>query len=46
MEPPPPSLEAMVRSNRRDDGAEPRASWLLWLALMVVAVAVTAYVAR
>lgn len=46
MEPPPPSLEAMVQSNRQDARPDARGSWLLWLALFVVAVAVTAYVAR
>jgi hypothetical protein len=46
MEPPPPSLEAMVRSSRQDSRRDAGGTWLLWLALLVVAVAVTAYVAR
>jgi len=46
MEPPPPSLEAMVRSSRQDARRDAGGTWLLWLALLVVAVAVTAYVAR
>lgn len=47
MEPPPPSLEAMVQSTgplRRKP--EPGPSWLLWLALVLVAVGITAYVTR
>jgi hypothetical protein len=49
MEPPPPSLEAMVqggaRSFRRQ--REPkRGSWLVWVAVGFVAVAVAFYVTR
>ncbi len=46
MEPPPPSLEAMVQSGQRGGGREGGASWWLWLVLVVVAVAVTGYVMR
>jgi hypothetical protein len=49
MEPPPPSLEAMVqggaRSFRRQ--REPkRGSWLVWVAVGLVVVAVAFYVTR
>ena len=44
MEPPPASLEAMVQSGRAGDEATVPA-WL-WIALLVVAAAVTAYVMR
>jgi hypothetical protein len=48
MEPPPPSLEAMVqsrpRSSRRREAAG--SSWLLWLLLVAVAAAVTVYMTR
>jgi hypothetical protein len=45
MEPPPPSLEAMVQSSAEArDATGP--SWLLWLALVGVAAAVTGYVLR
>jgi len=48
MEPPPPSLEAMVqsrpRSSRRREAA--CSSWLPWLLFVVVAAAVTAYITR
>jgi len=48
MEPPPPSLEAMVqsrpRSSRRREAAG--SSWLPWLLFVVVAAAVTAYITR
>jgi hypothetical protein len=48
MEPPPPSLEAMVASRPRSSRREREAgsSWWLWLVLVVVAAAVTAYVTR
>ena len=46
LEPPPPSLEAMVRSARQEQPAKASSSWPLWLALVVVAAAITAYVAR
>jgi hypothetical protein len=47
MEPPPPSLEAMVQSvDRRPKGAEPTAPWLVWLLVALVTAAVTAYVMR
>ena len=48
MEPPPPSLEAMVQSRPRSSRGRESASssWLLWLLLVVVAAAVTAYVTR
>jgi hypothetical protein len=47
MEPPPPSLEAMVQSagrpsRRRDTGN----SWPLWIAVVVVAAVITFYVTR
>lgn len=45
MEPPPPSLEAMVQSGQRT-AAESGSSWLLWVALVVVAALVTGYVMR
>lgn len=44
MEPPPASLEAMVHSGRAGDEASVPA-WL-WIVLLVVAAAVTAYVMR
>jgi hypothetical protein len=44
MEPPPASLEAMVHSRR--EAGEATASWPLWLALLVIAAAVTGYVLR
>lgn len=45
MEPPPPSLEAMVGSSRREaKGAG--GAWLLWLAVVLVAVGLTAYLTR
>lgn len=46
MEPPPPSLEAMVQSNGRSGGPEHNQSWWLWLALVVAAVIVTGLVMR
>lgn len=46
MEPPPPSLEAMVQTNRPDVARKSGRSWRLWLALAVVAVALTAYLLR
>ncbi|HVY31718.1 MAG TPA: hypothetical protein VHB79_34520 [Polyangiaceae bacterium] len=46
LEPPPPSLEAMVHSVARRPEPKSSNSWLLWLALVVVAVGVTAYVMR
>jgi hypothetical protein len=45
MEPPPPSLEAMVQ-RARGAGPEPSRSWLMWLALLVVAAGLVAYVTR
>jgi hypothetical protein len=48
MEPPPPSLEAMMhsrpRSSRRKE--ETSGSWLLWILLVLVAAGITAYVTR
>lgn len=46
LEPPPPSLEAMVQSAVRTPRPESSASWLLWVALVIVAAGVTAYVMR
>jgi len=48
MEPPPPSLEAMVQSRTVSAKPEPSSStgWLLWLMLVVVAAGITAYVTR
>jgi hypothetical protein len=46
LEPPPPSLEAMVQSGARPEPKSGNSSWLLWLALVVVAAGVTAYVMR
>lgn len=46
MEPPPPSLEAMVQSGQRAGAREAGSSWWLWAALVVAAVAVTGYVMR
>ena len=49
MEPPPPSLEAMMHSRRPGSTRskpESGASWLLWVLLVVVAAAITAYVTR
>jgi hypothetical protein len=46
MEPPPPSLEAMVQSGARSSQRESGSSWLLWIAIVVVAAGVTAYVMR
>lgn len=47
LEPPPPSLEAMVQSAPRSRTVESRtSSWLLWVALVVAAALLTAYVTR
>jgi hypothetical protein len=48
MEPPPPSLEAMVQSRPRFSKRREAAgsSWLLWVLLVVVAAGITAYVTR
>jgi hypothetical protein len=47
MEPPPPSLEAMVQSvEPLRKRPEPRAAWLVWLLVALVAAAVTAYLTR
>jgi hypothetical protein len=49
MEPPPPSLEAMVQSGQRSQRStrgEASNSWLLWIAVVVVAAGITAYVTR
>ncbi len=47
MEPPPPSLEAMVQSvDRQPKRPETAASWLPWLLVALVTAAVTAYVMR
>jgi hypothetical protein len=46
MEPPPASLEAMVRSRNRAPQAEASSSWWLWVMLVVVAVIITGYVMR
>jgi hypothetical protein len=46
LEPPPPSLEAMVQSGARVQRPESSSSWLLWVAVVLVAAGVTAYVMR
>jgi hypothetical protein len=46
MEPPPPSLEAMVQSRSRSLPAEEGSSWLLWVVLVVVAAIITGYVMK
>lgn len=48
MEPPPPSLEAMVQSRPRSSRRQEATSsgWLLWVLLVVVAAGITAYVTR
>ncbi|HXK16848.1 MAG TPA: hypothetical protein VNG33_03505 [Polyangiaceae bacterium] len=48
MEPPPPSLEAMVQSRPRSSRRQETtgSSWLLWVLLVVVAAGITAYVTR
>jgi hypothetical protein len=46
MEPPPPSLEAMVQSRTRAAKPEAGSGWLLWLLLVLVAAAITVYVRR
>ncbi|HYJ07828.1 MAG TPA: hypothetical protein VEX18_02440 [Polyangiaceae bacterium] len=46
MEPPPPSLEAMIQSRGGSARSESGSSWPLWVALLVVAAAVTGYVMR
>ncbi len=47
MEPPPPSLEAMVQSTQRDERRrEPSGGWLVWVVLLALAAGITAYVAR
>lgn len=46
MEPPPPSLEAMIQSRGGPPSSKSGSSWLLWVALLVLAVAVTGYVMR
>ena len=48
MEPPPPSLEAMVQSRPRSPRKQEAggSSWLLWVLFVAVAAAVTAYVTR
>ena len=48
MEPPPSSLEAMVqrRSRAPSSPASASSSWLVWVALVVVAAAITGYVLR
>ena len=47
MEPPPPSLEAMVQSvDRLPKRPEPKSQWLLWVLLVAVAAAISAYVTR
>lgn len=44
MEPPPPSLEAMVQS--RAEKPEPPTPWWVWAIVVVVAALVTGYVMR
>lgn len=46
MEPPPPSLEAMIQSRARVEEPTGGPSWWLWLVLIVVAAVVTGYVMR
>jgi hypothetical protein len=46
MDPPPPSLEAMVQSNRREAESEAGPAWWLWVLLVLAGAAVTAYVMR
>jgi hypothetical protein len=46
MEPPPPSLEAMVQSGQRGDSEPPATPWWVWALLLAAAVAVTGYVMR
>ena len=48
MDPPPPSLEAMVHSRPRSSRGKPpsKPSWLVWVLLVAVAAAVSAYVTR
>lgn len=46
MEPPPPSLEAMIKSTRSAPAAERSMRWLLVLVMVAMAVAATSYVMR
>lgn len=48
MEPPPPSLEAMVQSRPRPSRRQEAAGsqWLLWILLVVVSAGITVYVMR
>ncbi len=47
MEPPPPSLQAMVQSvDRRPKRPEPKSTWLLWVLLVAAAAAISGYVTR
>jgi len=47
LEPPPPSLEAMVQSApRRAPAEKERSSWPLVLVLVLLAAVITAYVSR
>ena len=47
MEPPPPSLEAMVQSiDRLPKRTEAAPAWLVWLLIALATAAVTAYVMR
>ncbi|HEX2872104.1 MAG TPA: hypothetical protein VHP33_12625 [Polyangiaceae bacterium] len=47
MDPPPPSLEAMVTSTRPTlRKAEPATSWWVWLVVALLTAAVSAYVLR
>jgi hypothetical protein len=46
MEPPPPSLEAMVHSTDPVRRPETTSNWMLWLVVALVTAALTAYVMR
>ena len=46
MEPPPPSLEAMVQSVGHARRPEPKSNWSLWVVVALVVAALTAYVMR
>jgi hypothetical protein len=46
MEPPPPSLEAMVQSANPVRRPEATSNWMLWVVVGLVMAALTAYVMR
>jgi hypothetical protein len=46
MDPPPPSLEAMVQSAGSTRGPEPKSNWIFWVVIALVTAALTVYVMR